>query len=363
LTPLRRRQLRRIHLILAAPFALVLIVVAVSGAILVWQRELESALGPKVAWDGATLAEFGVVRDRAAALRPDHRLQMLWFPAPGQPYFTAAYAIAEREYTDRLYLHPATTEVLAESPSAFVPWIEELHESLHLGAVGAWLVKWSTPVLVLLIASGCALSWPVGCTFSSIWRVRRGRPFLHDSHRIIGLVALPFLLVMAFTGAVWVFPGALERAVYAVAGEEMPATSVGSHWQLASVEPAPGAEDADVPTMLSFALADSDFPARVDYVSFPIHTRENRQIRLRLDTAAGEARSVYYFDRYSGELLAKTTPGAGGAEWYLHVGNAALHVGSIGGTPTRLLWCLACLGLVYLAASGAWLWARRKLRH
>jgi uncharacterized iron-regulated membrane protein len=339
----------------------VLIVVALSGAALVWRDELEKLAGPDVVWDEQRLAPFEHVRDRAIALRPAHRLQMIWFPGPVQPYFTAAYAVGDVEYTAPIYLHPETAEVLEDSPSSVFAWIEELHENLHLGSLGSWLVAWSTPALGLLLVTGTLLACPVSGPVSRIWRVRRGRPLLLDTHRVSGLVALPALSIMAFTGAVWVFPDGLEPLVHLAAGERTTAGSCSAFWRLESVAPSEQSVDGDVSRMLRWALNDAGEGARVDYVSFPIRPRENRQIRLDLGGPLGGVQSVYYFDRYTGDLLARSVPGEGGAERYLALWNYALHVGTIGGATTRVVWFLACLVLVHLTWSGVYIWARRRI--
>lgn len=358
---------RQAHLLLGVAFSLVLLVVAGSGAILVYGPELERALGPDVDWvPGDPTAAWTTVRDVAIEARPDHRLQMIWFPTVERPFFTSAYAIGDREYTDALTLHPTTAEPLSQAPPAWIGWVEELHENLHLGGVGGTLVAWSTPALVLLVISGAWIGWPRSGGLQAALRIRRGRNLLLDTHRSGGLLALPFLVAMAWTGAVLAFPSVLEPWVHRATGATPPATSRGEYWRLES-DPARASEegsapgDANAQAMIDHALAASGPGAQVDFLSFPIHERENRLVRVHLAGSAGE-KSAFYFDRYSGDLLAEDLPDPSPAGRYLQRFNAELHFGTIGGAPTRLLWVLACLVLVHLAWSGTWLWLRRRRR-
>lgn len=362
--PSVRRRLRQLHAIFGLAFGMVLLVVALSGAVLAIRPELEPLLGPDVRWDGERVSDWQVVLERSATERPGHRLQMIWFPNEARPYFTAAYAIDGREYTDFLHLHPEDGTPLERPPSGLMPWMEELHENLHLGGFGGWLVRWCTPILVGLLATGVALSWQPGIRMATLLRVRRGRAFLLDTHRSSGLLALPLLLLMAWTGAVWSFPRTLEPALYALAGEARPEQARSAFWQLESTVPVGGDGDADARPMIDRALAEAGAGGFVDYLSFPIHPTENRQVRVQhgYEPWPEGEKSVYYFDRYSGALLAQDEPGPGRTTAYLRRWNAELHFGSFGGGFTRALWFAACLALVHLAWSGVWLWARRHRR-
>lgn len=354
--------MRLAHTVLGIGTAAVLILVAASGTLLVFQPELEAALGPDVDWDGTETAPWSAVRERAEAARPEHRLQMLWFPNRSRPFYTAAYAIDGREYTDALSFHPVTGEAIAHEPSVVFPWLEELHENLHLGDVGAFLVRWSTALLAILLLTGLWVGWP-GRGRPGLLTIRPGRPWLLDTHRAAGVVAAPCLLAMLWTGCVWAFPTTLEPWIYAVSGETAPEAE-GELWQLESRLPAASTppRDADPQAMLDQAHAETPNDAFVYYLSFPIYPTENRQVRMQRGYSpwpGGEV-SVFYFDRYSGALLGSQQAAAGPASLYLARWNAALHFGTFGGWPTRALWAAASAVLVYLAVTGPWLWWRRR---
>ena len=46
-------------------------------------------------------------------------------------------------------------------------------------------------------------------------------------------------------------------------------------------------------------------------------------------------------------------------EWWL-TWNYPLHVGTAFGTPSKVIWLAACLGLIALPISGAWMWWLRR---
>ncbi len=371
-----RRQWRWCHGVLGLLAGGVLVVVAGTGALLTFEPEMSRLMVPEVSWNGTDVVAWTVIRSEAERRRPGHQLQMIWFPNESRPFYAAAFAIGGREYTDPLTFHPATGEVIEVSEGRFFETVESLHESLLLGAFGEWLVGWSTLAVVPLLVTGLWLWWP-GWRLQRWIKVGKGRRWVFDLHQLVGWTTAIFILLMAFSGLVWAFPGVLEPAVYAVTGSPMPETNPGALWQLKSVPPAreglgdsgvglgdAAAREADPQRMLELALERAPEGSFPFYLSFPIFPEEVQQVRLQrgyVPYPRGEV-SRFYFDRYSGELLGEDLPTESAAAQYLSRWNYALHVGSWGGWPMRVLYLLACVGMVFLSVTGVVLWVRRQGR-
>jgi len=361
------RRLLALHAWLGLALAAVLMIVAGSGALLAFRIDLERTLGPRVEWDGEPMASWEAIRDAARAMRPDARLQMIWFPSPARPYFTVAYAVGDREYTDAILVHPATGQRLAEQPggSGWLDRVEALHENLGLGEFGSTLVGWCGPLLLVLIGSGTALAWS-GRRHSPLFVIRRGRRLPIDLHRAVGLLAAPCAIVMIWTAAVWTFPG-LEGCVHFLLGEPRPELPHGELWRLESVVPeamsnlAQDVQLASGASLITRAREECSGPGRPDFLSFPLHPTESRQVRIRLGQGSdGVAPAcTAYFDRYSGALLGIADPGRGPASRYLRDWNDRLHVGALGGVVGRVIWGGSSLGLSIVALTGIWLRWRR----
>lgn len=362
-----RRRLFILHSYLGIAAASVLFVVAVSGAVLAFRSDLERMLGPDIAWDGTGVVEWERIRDAARSARPDGRLQMLWFPTANRPYFTAAFAIGSREYTDPILFHPISGDRIRGPSAQWLDQIETLHENLNLGAFGAMLVRWSGPVLLLLLSSGTLLAWS-GRRNVSLLSISRGRRLWPDLHRVVGILATPCAILMIWTAAVWSFPDRVQPWIYALVGEPWTGEPDGDLWRLPSVVPATvpveEIESAAGSVLIERAFELCGRNGRVDYLSFPIRSDENRQVRILLSSEPGryETPCVAYFDRYSGTLLALADPSRGWASRYLREWNERLHVGEVGGRWGRVLWFLSALGVAFLAASGIWLRLRRATR-
>jgi uncharacterized iron-regulated membrane protein len=357
---------RRVHLVVGLGLGAVLVAVASSGAALVFRDEIRAfdplVRAPAAAWDGAADMGFAVARDLARERRPGHELQILWFPNRARPYYEAAYLHAGKRFTGTLRLHPATGETLPIPRSPVLAWLETFHVNLHLGAFGAFFVRWCTLLFSLVLLTGLYLWWP-GWKPGLWLAIRRGRRRLRDAHRVLGFASLVPLLVMLVSGLVFAFPAA-QSAVYLFTGSAPPASVSQDLGELKSPVPAAGVAPA-APTdeaLLASARALSPGDAFVFYITYPVAPDEARQVRLQRGFSPfpfGEIHRVY-FDRYSGEVLGHLRPDTSLASLYLARLNSELHYGTIGGVTTKILWFAACALVPLFAVTGVMLWRRRR---
>ncbi len=364
-----RLWLRRLHLVLGLTLGTVLAAVAGSGAALVFRDEIRS-LDPAIraqaeGWDGQTDMGFVAARDLARAARPDHTLQILWFPNPGaRPYYEAAYQAPDgTRFTATFRFHPATGVELARPTSPALDWLTTFHVNLHLGDFGAWLVSWSTLLFSLVLLSGLYLWWPGHKP--RLWlAIRKGKLRLWDAHRVLGFAAAIPLVLMTLSGLVFAFPAA-RSAVYHLTFSGPPDQAVLDRSALRSTPPtdlaAPPPPEAADESLLARARELSPADAFVFYLTFPAVPEEARQVRLQRGYSPfpyGEMHRVY-FDQFSGALISHDRPDAGLAARYLGTINSALHFGTIGGLPTKILWFAACALVPFFAVTGVLLWRRR----
>jgi uncharacterized iron-regulated membrane protein len=69
---------------------------------------------------------------------------------------------------------------------------------------------------------------------------------------------------------------------------------------------------------------------------------------------------VVVLDRVTGEVLEdRSNRDSGILAWWL-TWNYPLHIGSVLGTPTKVIWLAACLGLITLPVTGVWMWWQRR---
>lgn len=360
-----RKWIRTTHLWLSLLVGVVVLCVALSGAALVFRNELKQ-IGVTYDWDGKTDIGWEAARELARAFRPDHELQILWFPNESRPYYEAAYKKGEEEFTAYTRFHPATGAPMEVTQGGLLDWIEGFHVSLHLGAFGTWLVEWCTVLFTVILLSGLYLWWP-GWNPRLWFAVRkRGQLYLYDLHRVLGVLSLPALLIMSVTGLVWSFPETASKAVHlltfnwdAVKNPEPEA------WQAKSKVPAGDmpervADSALIEKALKWAPTD----AFVFYITYPVRSDETVQVRLQQGYNPMPYGKVYrvYFDQYSGEIVGTERPDGSMADSFLNHWNSVLHFGTFGGVFSMILWLVFCLLVPFFAVTGVMLWRRRVAR-
>lgn len=191
---------RRLHLWLALPFGIVFSVICLTGALLVFEKEITAAIAPAPATADAVQHD-GAGRPDAAA-RPD----------------AAGHAHARPQQL------PFFREV-----RKLHRWLLDAPAKKGEPSVGKWVVGISTLMMVVVLISGVVVWWP---RHAGQWRRRltlrwrQGwRPAFYDSHVALGIYATAFLLLMALTGLTWSF-GWYRQMAYGLFDALMPADEV-----------------------------------------------------------------------------------------------------------------------------------------
>ena len=181
----------------------VLLITAVTGALLVYQQPLlrllvaEGAVLPDD-YDGQMLLQE---LDRLAATLPTDGPVLIKAPSADEPYWTVRgsagapqlYAVGSLQ---RLDANPRVAEMLA--------FALRLHTVLLMGVLGEWLLLIAAAAGVTLAVTGLVLWWPArrGFRWRMVlpWPLRR--PMMLHYHRHAGVLAVAPLLVVLLTGAV-----------------------------------------------------------------------------------------------------------------------------------------------------------------
>jgi uncharacterized iron-regulated membrane protein len=199
--------------------------------------------------------------------------------------------------------------------------------------------------------SGLYLCWPV--------RFRRRL----DLHRAAGLAALPVLLFVAVTGALFEFTW-LRRAVHSVLG----GTAADAPMALRSRTERPRSATAagpDIGWSAGFAAAAGAVPdGRVARLLPPRPDEPNGTWRATLDVPGSlspNGGAIVQFDRRSAALLELQDPRRMSVGGWLLNQHLGLHTGAWGGPATRLLWVVVGVAPLILLITGWRLWRRRSM--
>lgn len=357
-----------IHLWISLPLGLVITVICLTGAALVFEREITRGMNPhlyRVTEQGniPPLSPSEIVA-RIGEQLPDS-LHLTSLQLSGNPRETWMAAFKETGKRS-LSLNPYTGEVNGWTQThPFFQTLRKLHRWLldppafkGGASAGKTVVGITTLLMVFILVSGLVIWIPrnrralknrlrVACN-------KGWRRFWYDSHVSLGFYATLFLLVMALTGLTWSFPW-YRNAAYSLLGAspsrsqapKSPSHSSPKEERAAAFDYAVWDKvmrelHQQYPSYASITLSRSEAK-----ISLP--GRMRRSDTVRFDSRTGEIRKVIPY---------QDTPRAQQLKMWFY----AFHTGTWGGLTTQILYFLAALIGGILPLSGYYLWFKRARR-
>lgn len=334
-----RRVVLWLHRWVGLVAGLVILVAAVTGALLVIERPLHRWMEPSLYPAQPAHGVRASVENAFVVLSEKH---------PGMRVDGIGLPRGERDaltcFAGNRVFHfdPSSGELLGSRArrDGFRQSLMKLHTNLLAGAAGGTAVFVATILTIALALSGLWLWWPL-----RIGRFRRGangRRFQLELHSVAGLYSSAFLLVIAITGV----------TLHSLHTE---------HPRIPfSAPPAAGS----TPITLDDAIlrAEAVLPgSRAVAIEMP---GPNLRAPLRVQLAFPEdgspaGRSVVFLDRTEGGVLGIHNARIGTLlERYGNL-QLSLHTGTFAGMTTRILAFATCLALVLQIVSGCLLWWKR----
>lgn len=357
---LLRRILSKLHIYVGLTLGLLLSIICLSGVLIVYKPELEKLSIPELARievpkQGQRLPLQQLLEATQVAY-PNYTLEnMVLYGGPNE-----AYSFRSREHGRsgrvQIYINQYTGEVLGADrySSKWMQWLYDLHVSLFIKKSGKQFVGIFGLVLICLSLSGLVL------LVGRYWRVlrvqsRNARTQTFRWHNLIGLYSLPFVLLIAFTGAYWGMPN-LYRAAFESIGEGR------------AIVPAPEANlSKDLPLAALdevLATAQKAFPEGMPTMIFlPQGKKTTFSVRMRASSDyARTGNNHIYIAPHTAELAGTNLWRDKGSAEKLTRSMYFLHFGEFGGHTTRVLWMLLGLSVPLLYITGVYLWWSKRRR-
>jgi uncharacterized iron-regulated membrane protein len=222
-------QLRTIwwtlHRWIGIGFAILLVPIAVSGALLVWHDHLDALIHPgRYHVSGAALMPpSAYLASAAAALEAGVEPGVVRFPeTPGWPVVVTARA-PRREGPPRIvnvYLDPPTARVLdtVDFRTSLIGFLHRFHENLTIPEYnGRAIVGWVGVGMLILSLTGIWLWWPRSGAFLPGLRWGRAAQTTTNLHHLLGFwISIPLAVVSA-TGIYLGFPQTAREAMSSIA--------------------------------------------------------------------------------------------------------------------------------------------------
>jgi len=350
-----KRILREIHGITGLLTGGVIVIVALSGSVYTFQREIRSIMYPHLIKVGVPQQAVKLPVDSIAVIAairyPDSRIREIVIQH--EPEKSVKAYMQDHHL---LYINPYSGEILGVKNTRKDPFLMawSLHTQLGLGKMGGKIVGWATFACIPLILTGLWLWWPVA---RNSWRKALQLPLKGKFSRVNfqwhkngGFYASVFLLFICLSGMMMSFKW-FERGVYWVTGSPptqriMPGAEKTTKKEgilQKSVEYTfdqfPGIKEINI-----------FFPGSEDRVFMFIAKYEDRMGR----------REILYFNPDDGKLLHGSYSAHLSRGDQLKAVNYNIHSGQVGGLPGRIIAFSASLFAACLVVSGIIMWFKRK---
>lgn len=378
-----RKLFRQIHLWLSVPFGLIIALICFSGAMLVFENEVNELTRPelyRVTKSDAEPLSIEQLLEKVAATLPDS-VSVTGVTISSDPQRPYQVSLSKPRRTSMI-VDQYTGEIKGKSGrTGFFMTMFRLHrwllDSINPGNEGVFwgkmIVGVSTLLFVFVLISGIVVWWPrtrkALKNSLKISATKGWRRFWYDLHVAGGMYALVFLLVMALTGLTWSFPW-YRTAFYTVFGVEMKQNA--AHGQVATQEKKDRAERPERKKGGRREKGSLYANWQKVYDQLSHQNPEYKQISISAGAGSGATASVsfnrfgnqrasdrYLFNPHSGEItetnLYQHQDKSGKIRGWIY----SVHVGNWGGMLTRILSFIAALIGTALPLTGYYLWIKK----
>lgn len=344
----------------------VLFLVFLTGAMTMFKREVDLWEKAPAYLGSHNHAVAGLDRVLAATVIPaevrDPHIEVI-LPGRMSAYYQVFLYDDEGDFYRASAFHPVTGALLPDPEATGLgEFFEEFHKELYLPG-GHYLVGAVSLLFFLGLVTGLVLYWPK-LSWASLFRLRWGKPRLRwlDMHNSVGVLGLPFHLLMAVTGTVFNLSILLNLLMVfgRLGGNEQPLR------ELLFPPPLPlqAAHVAAPPRSVEALIDDASRRVSMEPVRVSIihYGDRNAWVTVHghgLDSFARVGQASYRLD--DGEPLRTLPPAEINALWHGNEVLHRLHYGDFGGFGLRLLYFLLAIATCVLIATGNLLWLEKRL--
>lgn len=348
---------RRIHLYLGLAAGLIILVTCFTGAVLVFEEELQHAFHKErytvtPGADRLPLEQLTVAVKAAEPKAVVNRIQVFEDPART---VIVSYTGGKKS---QAFVDPYTATVveLYSYKDTFFYTMFALHRWLLGGDVGKLIVGISTLVFLFILITGIILWWPKNKAIlkkrlTIKWKANWKR-VNHDFHIVLGFYTAIFLFIFAFTGLAWSFEW-FNKGIYTVTNSPVKAP-----------KPPSSAVQAGIPVInadAALAVAKTQF-SHVKFITISLPKDSVEPIivsALPVDAVHESATNAIYIDQYSGKQIGQLPFKERSLGARVRSTFKPVHTGSIFGLPSKIIALIVCILGVTFPVTGVIMWINR----
>jgi len=368
-----------LHLWLGLASGIVVFIVAVTGCIFVFQKEISELIYRKQFFVTAPvhakilpLNQMKSIAEQALHVPnvsvttysdPSRAWEFMYFKG-GDPKALTFFGAVDSYKS--AFINPYTGKVtgIIDYEKEFFVIVKYLHWSLLLNTpYGQPIVGYSTLIFVILLITGMVLWWPKNLkkanfnkSFKISWKAKFKR-LNYDLHNVPGFYAMLITMVLALTGMVWAMSW-FQTAVYVVASR-----SVTPPKQISFVS---GSTTAALknPIDIAFDVAKQQFPDARRISLYVPDRGAPKSATISVNGYRGKEdyydTDVLYLDQFTGKLLGRENFKDKNSGEKLIRMNYDIHVGVVLGLPGKILAFMGSFIAASLPVTGFMIWLGRK---
>ncbi|MDU0372669.1 PepSY-associated TM helix domain-containing protein [Hymenobacter endophyticus] len=265
-----------------------------------------------------------------------------------------------------VFVNPYTAAVTGELNyrETFFFTMMALHRGMLGGPVGKLIVGVSTLLFLFIIGTGLVLWWPatrkaVKQRLKVKWNSGWKR-LNHDLHIVLGFYAALFLFVFAFTGLAWSFEW-FNKGIFAVTNSPMERPEPPVSVVPAATAVATAAPAGALTTDAALTRARQLAPQAISYaLQLPKDsTGSIRVATLRPNAVYENATDEVFLDQYSGQVLREQTYEQRNLGQRVRGLFKPVHTGSIFGWPSKIISLVVCVLGFTFPITGVIMWLNR----
>jgi len=365
-----KRYIRTIHLWLGLTTGLAVFIVSITGAIYVFQEEinllLQAGVYKNVEPEDKSLLSPLAVKEKAEDFFQQRIIYMNATVYPKGDRATIVWARdSARKYT-AIVQNPYSGEVIHSYPYNVNFWaiILGLHTHLLIPNIGSHIVNISTLVYIIMIISGIILWYPkrkkhLKQRLTIKWGTSPKR-LNYDLHNVLGFYMSWVIIFVVLSGLIISYDW-MKNSAYWVAtggGKAVAQERIVSNPQTDAVKLTDNAGKSLDSIISAYKNLDNYF------LVYAI--KENDYHQLTLNTKDGffyNRHDYYAIDQYTGDILKKDLWENKNSGDRLLEANLNIHIGAILGFPGKVLAFFASLISASLPVTGFLIWRGRKKKH
>lgn len=362
-----KKKIGLLHLWLGLASGIIIFIAAITGSLLVFEKEIDSTLNP----DYYNVSEIGAEKKSL-----DYCVDILQ-KEYGVKEITRISTFSDPSRTIQIFgkdadkkvhlfsVNPYTGKVQASTlqKSRFFAVVLEIHRQLLMGETGGIIMGTSCLIFVFMLISGLVLWWPKKIkNLKQRLKIKWDASFTRivwDLHSTVGFYSFFILLIISLTGLFFAFNWFQNGILYLADGNNKRPS--------AKIENPTKADPSLIKTDLYQSIynqSDSLFPYKgniqirmpADTINSILVLKENNERIIPHQSSAA------YFDKYTAENIE--------ARPYASFSNGdklkrliyPIHTGSIFGLPTKILALLVSLLAATLPITGLLIWLRKKTK-